>query len=173
MQLYNNIPCCTHSLFRLLRFSNPFHTPSFPKPLISTVAMSTVSTETPPLQVSKRLERFKTTIFTQMSMLAIKHGAINLGQGFPNFDGPDFVKEAAIQAIRDGNNQYARGYGVPDSTLPLLREAIAATMLGLINPGDEVIVFAPFYDSYEATLSMAGAQSKRHYFEASRFCSPD
>ncbi|KAL5076614.1 hypothetical protein RYX36_015598 [Vicia faba] len=183
MQLYNNIPCCTHSLFRLLRFSNPFHTPSFPKPLISTVAMSTVSTETPPLQVSKRLERFKTTIFTQMSMLAIKHGAINLGQGFPNFDGPDFVKEAAIQAIRDGNNQYARGYGVPDLNIAIAErfkkdtglvvdpekevtvtsgcsEAIAATMLGLINPGDEVIVFAPFYDSYEATLSMAGAKVK-------------
>ena len=49
-----------------------------------------------------------------MSSLAIKYGAINLGQGFPNFDGPEFVKEAAIQAIKDGKNQYARGYGVPD-----------------------------------------------------------
>jgi len=118
-----------------------------------------------------------------MSMLAIKHGAINLGQGFPNFDGPDFVKEAAIQAIRDGNNQYARGYGVPDLNIAISErfkkdtglivdpekeitvtsgctEAIAATVLGLINPGDEVIVFAPFYDSYEATLSMAGAKVK-------------
>lgn len=118
-----------------------------------------------------------------MSMLAIKHGAINLGQGFPNFDGPDFVKEAAIQAIRDGNNQYARGYGVPDLNIAIAErfkkdtglvvdpekeitvtsgctEAIAATILGLINSGDEVIVFAPFYDSYEATLSMAGAKVK-------------
>ncbi|KAK1315075.1 hypothetical protein QJS10_CPA06g02406 [Acorus calamus] len=137
----------------------------------------------PPLQISKRLEKFKTTIFTQMSMLAIKHGAINLGQGFPNFDGPEFVKEAAIQAIREGKNQYARGYGVPDLNSAVAErfkkdtglvvepekevtvtsgctEAIAATMLGLINPGDEVIVFAPFYDSYEATLSMAGAKIK-------------
>lgn len=134
-------------------------------------------------QVAKCLEKFKTTIFTQMSMLAIKHGAINLGQGFPNFDGPDFVKDAAIQAIRDGKNQYARGHGVPefnsaiasrfkkDSGLEVdpekevtvtsgCTEAIAATILGLINPGDEVILFAPFYDSYEATLSMAGAKIK-------------
>ncbi|KAL0438081.1 UNVERIFIED_CONTAM: putative N-succinyldiaminopimelate aminotransferase DapC [Sesamum latifolium] len=119
-----------------------------------------------------------------MSSLAIKHGAINLGQGFPNFDGPEFVKEAAIQAIRDGNNQYARGCGIPDLNSAVAErfkkdtaglvvdpekevtitsgctEAIAATMLGLINPGDEVILFAPFYDSYEATLSMAGASIK-------------
>ncbi|KAF9608444.1 hypothetical protein IFM89_009810 [Coptis chinensis] len=136
-----------------------------------------------PLQVAKRLEKFKTTIFTQMSMLAVKHGAINLGQGFPNFDGPEFVKEAAIKAIKEGKNQYARGYGVPDlNTAVAARfkkdsglvvdpekevtvtsgctEAIAATILGLINPGDEVILFAPFYDSYEATLSMAGAKIK-------------
>ncbi|XP_050213453.1 uncharacterized protein LOC126664885 [Mercurialis annua] len=136
-----------------------------------------------PLQVAKRLEKFKTTIFTQMSSLAFKHGAINLGQGFPNFDGPDFVKEAAIQAIRDGNNQYARGYGISEFNSAIVdrfkkdtglvvdpekevtvtsgcTEAIAATILGLINPGDEVIVFAPFYDSYEATLSMAGAKIK-------------
>ncbi|KAI3888667.1 hypothetical protein MKW92_011651 [Papaver armeniacum] len=136
-----------------------------------------------PVQVAKRLEKFKTTIFTQMSMLAIKHGAINLGQGFPNFDGPEFVKDAAIQAIKEGKNQYARGYGVPDLNSAVAArfkkdsglvvdpekevtvtsgctEAIAATMLGLINPGDEVILFAPFYDSYEATLSMAGANIK-------------
>ncbi|PIA47326.1 hypothetical protein AQUCO_01400176v1 [Aquilegia coerulea] len=136
-----------------------------------------------PLQVAKRLEKFKTTIFTQMSMLAVKHGAVNLGQGFPNFDGPDFVKEAAIQAIKEGKNQYARGYGVPDLNSAVASrfkkdsglvvdpekevtvtsgctEAIAATILGLINPGDEVVLFAPFYDSYEATLSMAGAKIK-------------
>ncbi|XP_010678294.2 uncharacterized protein LOC104893637 isoform X2 [Beta vulgaris subsp. vulgaris] len=136
-----------------------------------------------PLQVARRLEKFKTTIFTQMSQLAIKHGAINLGQGFPNFDGPEFVKTAAIEAISDSKNQYARGYGVPDLNSAVAErfkkdtglavdpekevtvtsgctEAIAATMLGLINPGDEVILFAPFYDSYEATLSMAGAKVK-------------
>ncbi|KAJ1378046.1 Pyridoxal phosphate-dependent transferase, major domain [Sesbania bispinosa] len=118
-----------------------------------------------------------------MSMLAIKYGAINLGQGFPSFDGPEFVKEAAIQAIRDGKNQYARGFGIPDLNIAIAErfkkdtglvvdpdkevtvttgctEAIGATILGLINPGDEVILFAPFYDSYNATLSMAGATIK-------------
>lgn len=160
--------------------------------MASSISSSTVSsgvTDRPqeqvvqqrPVQVAKRLEKFKTTIFTQMSMLAIKHGAINLGQGFPNFDGPEFVKDAAIQAIKDGKNQYARGYGVPDLNSAIAArflkdtglevdsekevtvtsgctEAIAAAILGLINPGDEVILFAPFYDSYEATLSMAGAK---------------
>jgi aspartate/methionine/tyrosine aminotransferase len=93
------------------------------------------------------------------------------------------VKEAAIQAIRDGKNQYARGFRVPDLNIAIAErfkkdtglivdpdreitvtagctEAIAATVLGLINPGDEVILFAPFYDSYNATLSMAGADVK-------------
>lgn len=116
-------------------------------------------------------------------MLAVKHGAINLGQGFPNFDGPEFVKEAAIQAIKDGKNQYARGFGVSELNSAITdrfkkdtgldidadkevtvtsgcTEAIAATILGLINPDDEVILFAPFYDSYLATLSMAGAKVK-------------
>ncbi|KAK6132322.1 hypothetical protein DH2020_033946 [Rehmannia glutinosa] len=131
---------------------------------------------------SRRLEKFKTTIFTQMSSLAIKHGAINLGQGFPNFDGPEFVKEAAIQAIRDGKNQYARGYGIPDLNSAVAErfkkdtglsvdpekeititsgctEAIAATMLGLINPGDEVILFAPYYDCHGYSLH-GGAKIK-------------
>lgn len=141
------------------------------------------------------MEKFKTTIFTQMSSLAIKHGAINLGQGFPNFDGPDFVKEAAIQAIRDAKNQYARGYGVPEFNSAIAArfkkdtgivvdpekevtvtsgctEAIAATILGLINPGDEVILFAPFYDSYEATLSMAGAKIKSITLRPPNFAVP-
>ncbi|CAL0307854.1 unnamed protein product [Lupinus luteus] len=136
-----------------------------------------------PLQIAKRLEKFKTTIFTQMSTMAAQYGAINLGQGFPNFDGPEFVKEAAIQAIKDAKNQYARGCGVPDLNIAIAdrfkkdtglevdpekeitvttgcTEAIAATMLGLINPGDEVILFSPCYDSYLATLSMAGAKVK-------------
>ncbi|KAK9743374.1 hypothetical protein RND81_03G235200 [Saponaria officinalis] len=171
--------------------SSPFNSKKYPL-IVATMSTEKVSSlnhvdvshkTLHPIQVAKRLEKFKTTIFTQMSQLAIKHGAINLGQGFPNFDGPEFVKAAAIQAINEGKNQYARGYGVPDLNLAVAErfkkdtgltvdpekeitvtsgctEAIAATMLGLINPGDEVILFAPFYDSYEATLSMAGAKIK-------------
>ncbi|KAL6522200.1 hypothetical protein OROMI_032077 [Orobanche minor] len=157
--------------------------------------VSTQNAVSQPVQVAKRLEKFKTTIFTQMSILAIKHGAINLGQGFPNFDGPDFVKEAAIQAIRESKNQYARGYGVPDLNSAVAdrfkkdtglsvdpekevtittgcTEAIAATILGLINPGDEVVLFAPFYDSYEATLSMAGAKIKSVTLKPPNFALP-
>ncbi|KAI3964833.1 hypothetical protein MKW92_013628 [Papaver armeniacum] len=173
----------TTALNNSLRRKSRF--PSFMASAISTTSEepTTMNVVQHPVQVAKRLEKFKTTIFTQMSMLAIKHGAINLGQGFPNFDGPEFVKDAAIQAIKEGKNQYARGYGVPDlnsaaaarfkkdsglvvdpekevTVTSGCTEAIAATMLGLINPGDEVILFAPFYDSYEATLSMAGANIK-------------
>ncbi|XP_057444503.1 uncharacterized protein LOC130736729 [Lotus japonicus] len=204
MQVYRTCTCPhlgsrfmpSSKLLLSLNFTNHFITPSnlptpkFPSSIAATMS-TTVSTQNDttaqkthhPVQVAKRLEKFKTTIFTQISTLAVKHGAINLGQGFPNFDGPEFVKEAAIQAIRDGKNQYARGYGVPDLNIAIAErfkkdtgldvdpekevtvtsgctEAIAATMLGLINPGDEVILFAPFYDSYEATLSMAGAKVK-------------
>ncbi|MHC4909453.1 MAG: aminotransferase class I/II-fold pyridoxal phosphate-dependent enzyme, partial [Planctomycetota bacterium] len=108
------------------------------------------------------------------------HDAINLGQGFPNFDGPGFVKDAAVEAMRDGKNQYARMSGVPplseaiattfgasidraidpDAEVTVTSgctEALAATFLGLIDPGDEVVVFEPYYDSYPACLAMAGA----------------
>ncbi|CAA6664946.1 unnamed protein product [Spirodela intermedia] len=132
-------------------------------------------------KIAKRLENFKTTIFTQMSSLALKHGAINLGQGFPNFDGPAGLRQGGGHpAIREGKNQYARATASllnaaiaarfqkdtgltidPETEVTVTSgctEAIAATMLGLVNLGDEIIVFAPFYDSYQATLSMAGAR---------------
>jgi aspartate/methionine/tyrosine aminotransferase len=132
-------------------------------------------------QTADRLRAFGETIFTPISALAAKHGAINLGQGFPNFDGPDFVKDAAIEAMRAGHNQYARMYGIPELNAAIAdwfsagtslsidpeaettvtsgcTEAIPATLLGLINPGEKVIVFEPYYDSYPASLSMAGAE---------------
>lgn len=134
-------------------------------------------------QVASRLAPFGSTIFTEISRLAAKYNAINLGQGFPNFDGPEFVKRAAVDAMTMGHNQYARSFGVPDLNKAIARrfeqdsglafdpdteitvtngctEAIAATFLGLINPGDEVIMFEPFYDSYRACASMAGAEMK-------------
>jgi len=129
--------------------------------------------------LAKRVAGFGTSVFTEMSRLAVRHGAVNLGQGFPDFAGPDFVKEAAIQAIRADLNQYAVSHGTPR-----LRRAIAETwqrthgrevdpetevsvgsgatevildaILGLVNPGDEVILFEPFYDSYLPDVLMAG-----------------
>ncbi|MEU1537449.1 pyridoxal phosphate-dependent aminotransferase [Actinacidiphila glaucinigra] len=134
----------------------------------------------PPL--NRALAEFGTTIFAEMSALALRTGAINLGQGFPDTDGPEEVREAAVRALRDGRgNQYPPGPGVPElrqavaehqSRFHGLRfdpdtevlvtagatEAIAAAMLGLLEPGDEVIAFEPFYDSYAACIAMAGAR---------------
>jgi aspartate/methionine/tyrosine aminotransferase len=133
-----------------------------------------------PDRVAARLAPFGSTIFIEMSRLALEHGAINLGQGFPNFDGPGFVKDAAIDAIRAGHGQYARMFGVPELNRAIAdsfaqrsglavdpdahvtvtsgcTEALAACFLGLVDPGDEVVVFEPYYDSYPACLGMAGA----------------
>lgn len=131
--------------------------------------------------LNRRLDGFGTTIFAEMSALAVKTGAINLGQGFPDTDGPEAVREAAVRALRDGRgNQYPPGPGVPELRTAIAdhqqrfydltldpdtevlvtagaTEAIAATMLALLEPGDEVIAFEPYYDSYAACISMAGA----------------
>ncbi len=130
--------------------------------------------------VSSRLQGFGTTIFSEMTRLAIEHGAINLAQGFPDFDGPEFAKEAAIAAIRAGHGQYARVTGIPDLHRKLsgkyrrdwgldyaadaeitvtsgATEAIFDAINGVCDAGDEVILFEPFYDSYKASVSMAGA----------------
>ena len=131
------------------------------------------------MKMAKRIEKFGETVFATWSRLAVEHNAINLGQGFPDFEAPDFVKEAAIQAIRDGDNQYSRSAGHPKLVEAIAdtfeiaidpmdevtvtcgsTETIAAAILGLINPGDEVIVIEPFYDSYLACLSMAEAIPK-------------
>lgn len=128
------------------------------------------------MTVAHRLAPFGTTIFAEMSRLALEHQAVNLSQGFPDFDGPDFVIEAVHQAMRDGHNQYAPTIGVPALTRAIAdscgldpdptteititsgcTEALAATFLGLINPGDEVILFEPFYDSYKACAALASA----------------
>jgi len=132
-----------------------------------------------PSRVRAALRPFGTSIFGEMTALAVRTGAVNLGQGFPDFDAPDFVKEAAVRAIRDGQNQYARPYGVPALAAAIaahqerfqgLRydpldevtvvagatEALHATILGLLEPGDEAILFEPFYDAYRPDLAMAG-----------------
>ncbi|HET9021604.1 MAG TPA: pyridoxal phosphate-dependent aminotransferase [Ornithinibacter sp.] len=125
------------------------------------------------------LAPFGTTIFATMSALAAEHGAINLGQGFPDTDGPREVLEAAVVAIRGGRNQYPPGPGVPEllDAVALHQkrfyglevdpgsevlvtvgatEAIAAAVLALVQPGDEVVTFEPYYDSYAATIALAG-----------------
>jgi N-succinyldiaminopimelate aminotransferase len=134
----------------------------------------------PPL--NRRLEGMGTTIFAEMSALATATKSINLGQGFPDTDGPTEIAEAAVAAIRGGlGNQYPPGPGIPELRLAIAAhqqrfygltydpdvevlvtagatEAIAAAMLALLEPGDEVIAFEPFYDSYAACIAMAGAQ---------------
>ncbi|WP_156037746.1 aminotransferase class I/II-fold pyridoxal phosphate-dependent enzyme, partial [Glycomyces tenuis] len=132
--------------------------------------------------LNRRLEGFSTTIFAEMSALAARTGAINLGQGFPDTDGPAQIAEAAARAVMDGRgNQYPPGQGVPELRQAVAEhqrrwyglsfdpdgevlvtagatEAIAASMLALLEPGDEVIAFEPFYDSYAACIAMAGAE---------------
>lgn len=134
-------------------------------------------------QTAHRLAPFGTTIFAEMTRLANEHGAVNLSQGFPDFDGPDFMKHAAAEAMNAGRNQYARPMGEPalneaiaaawraqtgaeiDPTANVTvtagcTEALAAAFLGLVNPGDEVILFQPYYDSYRACIAMAGATAR-------------
>ena len=128
-----------------------------------------------------RLAGFGTTIFTEMSALAERTGSINLGQGFPDEDGPATVIEAAVAALRAGDNQYAplpgvpalrvaiadhqrRRYGLehdPDTEVQVCfgaTETITAALLGLCDPGDEVVALDPFYDSYRAGAALAGAR---------------
>src|SRR5215207_1489203 len=103
------------------------------------------------------LGSFGTTIFATMSARAAEHGAINLGQGFPDTDGPVEVLDAAVAAIRGGRNQYPPGAGDPEVLDAVgATEAIAATVLALVRPGDEVVTFEPYYDSYAATIALAG-----------------
>ncbi|MFD6315519.1 pyridoxal phosphate-dependent aminotransferase [Streptomyces nigra] len=130
--------------------------------------------------LNRRLAEFGTTIFAEMSALALSTGSINLGQGFPDTDGPEEIREAAVRALRDGRgNQYPPGPGVPELRAAVVAhqerryglaydpdtevlvtagatEAIAAALLALVEPGDEVIALEPYYDSYAACIAMAG-----------------
>ena len=128
---------------------------------------------------AQRVSHFGTTIFQEMTELANAHNAVNLGQGFPDFPAPDFIKEAAREAIASEINQYAPGngrfrlrqalaqkyqtqYGLtfnPDTDIIITvgaTEAIFAAILGLVDPGDEVILIEPYYDSYVPSVTMAG-----------------
>ncbi|WP_328911019.1 pyridoxal phosphate-dependent aminotransferase [Streptomyces sp. NBC_00234] len=130
--------------------------------------------------LNRRLTEFGTTIFAEMSALAVRTGSINLGQGFPDTDGPEEIREAAVRALRAGHgNQYPPGPGIPELRSAIAEhqqrfhglsydpdtevlvtagatEAIAAALLALLEPGDEVIALEPYYDSYAACIAMAG-----------------
>jgi N-succinyldiaminopimelate aminotransferase len=133
--------------------------------------------------LATRLRPFGTTIFAEMTQLAIAHEAVNLGQGFPNFEGPAEIKQIAVETVRTGNNQYARPWG--DLSLvhaisehqerfyeltydPIgevtvyngATEAIFASLMAILNPGDEVVIFEPYYDSYRASIAMAGGRER-------------
>lgn len=137
-------------------------TPAAPDPLVS------------------RMRPFGTTIFAEMSALATRTGAVNLGQGFPDFDGPPEMLEAAVRAVREGRNQYPPGAGTPELRRAVAEhqqrfhdlaydpdtevvitagatEAITAAVLALCEAGDEVVVLDPTYDSYAAAAALAGA----------------
>jgi N-succinyldiaminopimelate aminotransferase len=131
-------------------------------------------------RAAARLAGLGTTIFTEMTALAVRTGAINLGQGFPDTDGPAAVIEAAVTALRGGENQYAPLPGVPALREAVLEhqrayyglepedvlitfgatEAITAALMGLCDPGDEVVVLEPYYDSYAAAITFAGAERR-------------
>ena len=134
----------------------------------------------PPLV--ERMRPFTSTIFAEMTALAAATGSVNLGQGFPDTDGPHQVLDAAVQAIRAGANQYPPGPGTPvlresvaahqrrfwgldvepDDVLVTTgaTEAIAACVMALAGPGDEVVVVEPYFDSYAAVVALAGAQRR-------------
>lgn len=131
--------------------------------------------------LSKTVEQFTESIFSTMTKMAIDNKAINLSQGFPDFDGPSWVINLATKALNENKNQYAPSMGIlplreaishnykrfynmtvnPLSEVVVTNgatEAIFCTCLGLLNPGDEVIVLEPFYDSYLASIQLAGAK---------------
>jgi N-succinyldiaminopimelate aminotransferase len=133
--------------------------------------------------LNTRLQDYTGTIFSEMSALAVATGSINLGQGFPDTDGPETIKRAAIRAIEAGHNQYPPVDGIGELRTAIAwhqrhfnglefsaedeilvtagaTEAIAASLLSLCEPGDEVVLFEPYYDSYAACTAMAGAQRR-------------
>lgn len=142
--------------------------------------------------ISKKLRPFGSSIFGEMTQLAKEHGAINLSQGYPDFEGPSDIVDAVTTAMKSGHNQYARGMGEPVLVEAIARqterdtglrydamtevmvtngatEGICVSLLGLLDPGDEVILFEPFYDSYPPCVAMAGATVRSYTLRAPDF----
>jgi N-succinyldiaminopimelate aminotransferase len=133
--------------------------------------------------MARRVAGMQPTIFSTMTQMAVQHNAVNLGQGFPDFDPPDFIRDAAISALRGPFNQYAPGRGMlqlrqaladryarcyrlnynPEDEILITvgaTEALFATMMGLLDPGDEVILFEPCFDSYHPAIAFAGGVAR-------------
>ncbi|MEI8398472.1 MAG: aminotransferase class I/II-fold pyridoxal phosphate-dependent enzyme, partial [Actinomycetes bacterium] len=152
-----------------------------------------------PSPLTNRLQGFGASIFAEMTALAVSTGSINLGQGFPDYDGPADVLRIAGEQIASGNNQYPPGIGMADLRLAVsghedrfwgltydpateilitmgATEALAGALLGILNDGDEVIVFEPLFDTYAGCIALSGAvtvpitlrpqQSGRYEFDA-------
>ncbi|MEM9593153.1 MAG: aminotransferase class I/II-fold pyridoxal phosphate-dependent enzyme [Acidobacteriota bacterium] len=142
--------------------------------------------------LSSRLQGFGTTIFTEMTAYAQRFDALNLGQGFPNVEGPQELKDIAVRTIQEGNNQYCRMTGIPELAAAVAHhqkrfydldydpeleitvtngatEGIHATLQALLEVGDEVILCEPFYDSYRGCVAMAGAVDRLLTLEAPDF----
>src|SRR5579871_841467 len=134
------------------------------------------------MQIRSKLPKVGTTIFTVMSQLALQHKAVNLGQGFPDFEGPQSLRDALAAAMQSGKNQYAPMTGVPklreqialkteklygrkvnaDTEVTLTSgatEALFAAIAAVVHAGDEVIVLDPCYDSYEPAIDLQGAKA--------------
>ncbi len=134
------------------------------------------------MQIESKLPKVGTTIFTVMSQLALQHKAVNLGQGFPDFDGPPALREALARHMAEGRNQYSPMTGVPKLREQIARkteacygrrvnadtevtvtsgatEALFAAIAAVVRPGDEVIVLDPCYDSYEPAIELQGARA--------------
>ena len=134
----------------------------------------------PTPRLARRLAGIPPSIFSEMSALAVSSGSLNMGQGFPDTDGPSSAVEAAVSALRSGRNQYAPGPGTPELRRAIAAhqqrhygieldphsevvvttgatEGVAAAILALLDPGDEIVALEPFYDSYVACIQMAGA----------------
>src|SRR3974390_1319233 len=147
-----------------------------------------MSTETNMSQIARRMlsakaEQFTESVIREMTRLALKHNAVNLSQGFPDFAAPMEVKEAARQAISDDINQYAITWGAeplrdaivekfartqhvsydPEREITICcgsTQAMMASIMAIINPGDEIVVFEPFYENYGPDAILSGASTR-------------
>ena len=146
--------------------------------------------------VVEALRPFGTSIFTEMTLLANTHGAVNLSQGFPDFDGPEEIRKRAAEAILRGPNQYIPSTGIPELRQAVARkmkrfyavdidpeqevtvtsgatEGLCATLLGILEPGDEVILLEPVYDTYAPIAALARARIRYVSLRGNGFTLPE